>query len=436
MSTQDYYDILGVEVDASQRDVKRAYRKMAMKYHPDRNPGDSEAEQKFKNAAEAYEVLGNIETRAIYDQFGIEGLNGGLGGAPSFSDVSDIFSEFNEIFGDMFGFDQRRSSRPQAKRRGADLRYDLELDFDEAVFGTERKIDIPRKSPCGACGGSGARAGTEPTICENCAGKGQVQHTQGFFTLSSTCPDCAGSGRVVHDHCAECEGSGYNDETRQITVTVPPGVEDGTRLRLKSEGETGKDEGPRGDLYVFLHVEDSEVFERRGEDLHHEVSINFAQAALGCEVEVPTLGDSKTVSFEAGTQHGDTKVLEDQGIERLRKDGRGDLLVHARVIIPDNLGEEERELLQRLKTLLDDGARDYSSAVDERAREASEQGLGEASTAGALHDNDSGFDALDDSDTGSKSGGLNEPRHSENQSRARMSAASPPTSSANTLHDI
>ncbi|MGM0557571.1 MAG: DnaJ domain-containing protein, partial [Myxococcota bacterium] len=232
MSTKDYYDILGIEVDANQRTVKRAYRKMAMKYHPDRNPGDAEAEQKFKRAAEAYEVLGNSDKRQIYDQFGLEGLKGfcGAGGGPDFSDVNDIFSEFNEIFGEMFGFGQNRSRDKQRanQRRGADLRHDLELEFTEAVFGAQKTIEIPRQAECRECGGSGARAGTAPKPCDTCDGEGQVQHTQGFFTLSSTCPDCAGSGQVIQDHCEVCRGRGYAEETREITVSIPAGVDTGT----------------------------------------------------------------------------------------------------------------------------------------------------------------------------------------------------------------
>jgi molecular chaperone DnaJ len=368
MSTKDYYDILGIEVDAAQREVKRAYRKMAMKYHPDRNPGDADAEQKFKRAAEAYEVLGNSDKRQIYDQFGVEGLDGlrGGSGGPDFSDVNDIFSEFNEIFGEMFGFgkNRKRENKKSSQRRGADLRHDLELDFDEAVFGTEKTIEIPRHAECATCGGSGARAGTAPTPCETCNGEGQVQHTQGFFTLSSTCPDCGGSGQVIHEHCDDCSGRGYVEETREITVSVPAGVDTGTRLRLRNEGETGRNGGPRGDLYVFLDVHASQHFERRGADLHYEASLNFAEAALGCELEVPTLNGPTIVAFQPGTQFGDVKVLEAQGVQRLEADGRGDLHIHAHVTIPRELDNEERELLSRLKRSMSEERAD-SSPEDE-----------------------------------------------------------------------
>jgi molecular chaperone DnaJ len=353
MGSKDYYDILGIDTDACHRDVKQAYRKMAMKYHPDRNPGDSDAEHKFKRAAEAYEVLGNPDKRQIYDQFGLEGLDGQRAGAsPDFNDVNDIFSEFNEIFGEMFGFGRKRSKEKNSGRRGADLRHDLELDFSEAVFGTEKTIEIPRHAACPSCEGTGARAGTAPQACATCDGEGQVQHTQGFFTLSSTCPDCGGAGEVIQHQCPDCSGRGHIEETKEITVSVPAGVDTGTRLRLRNEGETGRNGGERGDLYVFLEVRPSERFDRRGEHLHYEASLNCAEAALGCDVEIPTLEGPATVTFEPGTQFGDTKILSGKGVKRLDDDGRGDLHVHAHVTIPEELDEEVRELMTRLNRLM------------------------------------------------------------------------------------
>ena len=346
MTERDYYEVLGVTRDASESEIKRAYRTLAMKYHPDRNPDDPAAETKFKQAAEAYEVLSDPDQRQLYDRFGHEGVKGqGQGAGPGFRDVNDIFSEFGDIFGDMFGFGARRS-RSEGRQRGADLRYDLDLDFDEAAFGTTRTITIPRHSECNRCEASGAEPGTSPTTCPTCNGQGQVQHTQGFFTLSSTCPQCNGSGELIEEPCERCEGRGIIEEEREVTVKVPAGVGNGTRLRLRGEGEAGRNGGPRGDLYVFLHVEPSELFERDGADLHYWVEIPFVGAALGCDMEVPTLSEKRTVHFDAGTQYGDTRVLDNEGIQQLGSSRRGDLVVHADVRIPTDLTDEQRRLLE------------------------------------------------------------------------------------------
>lgn len=344
MSKRDYYEVLGVSRDVGERELKKAYRKLAMEYHPDRNPGDNEAEVKFKEAAEAYEVLNDPEKRKIYDRFGHDGLNGRQGAG--FSSVDDIFSQFGDVFGDIFGFgrSQRRRGGPS---RGADLRLDLELEFEEAAFGTSREVEVPRHSTCGTCEGSGATPGSEAIVCGACQGRGQVHHSQGFFTLSSTCPECRGSGKIITSPCEDCDGSGLVEEVREVNVKIPPGVDDGTRLRLRGEGEAGQKGGPRGDLYVFLHVKPSDIFVREGANLHLEAEISFVQAALGCKLEIPTLEEPTTVTIEPGSQFGDTIVLDDQGIQSINRPGRrGDLVVHLKVRVPTKLNKKQRELLE------------------------------------------------------------------------------------------
>lgn len=347
MSERDYYDVLGVSRDADAKQLKKAYRKLAMKFHPDRNPGDTEAEQKFKEASAAYEVLSDPQKRKLYDRFGHEGLRGaGGGGGPGFHSVDDIFSQFGDIFGDMFGFGGGQRRGRGGPRRGADLRYDLELTFSEAAFGTTKKLEIPRHVDCETCGGSGAKPGTSATTCKTCQGRGQVHHRQGFFTLSSTCPHCQGSGEKIDDPCSECNGAGKTRVDREVEVTIPAGVDSGTRLRLRNEGENGSPGAPRGDLYVFLHVEENETFERDGADLHLKQEISFVQAALGCEIDVPTLEDERTVTVKPGTQYGDKKVFKNEGIARLQGSGRGDLIVHFDVTVPTKLSKKQRELLE------------------------------------------------------------------------------------------
>jgi molecular chaperone DnaJ len=352
MTKCDYYQILGVSQDAGESDIKRAYRRLAMKHHPDRNPGDPEAETRFKDAAEAYEVLSDSEQRQIYDRFGHEGLSGQSGGhgAPGFHDINDIFDEFGDIFGDMFGFGARGSER-RSPSRGADLRYDLDLGFDEAAFGTTKNIAIPRHSECDPCEGSGAQPGTHANTCPTCQGDGQVQHTEGFFTLSSTCPECNATGELIEEHCQACGGKGIVEEERKVAVKVPAGVDNGTRLRLRGEGESGRGDSDRGDLYVFLHIDPSDLFEREGADLHYTAELSFIQATLGCEIEVPTLDDSQIVAFEPGTQFGDTKILDDEGIQQLGSSRRGNLIVYARIQTPTELDDQQRKLLEEFARL-------------------------------------------------------------------------------------
>lgn len=348
MSKRDYYAVLGVSRDVDERELKQAFRKLAMQYHPDRNPDDAEAEAKFKEAAEAYDVLSDAEKRSLYDRFGHDGLRAGMGGGAGpggYSSMDDIFSQFGDIFGDVFGFGRRRN--PDGPRRGADLRYDMNLLFEEAAFGTEKRIEVPRHVHCNTCSGSGAKAGTQPVSCSMCNGRGQIHHSQGFFTLTSTCPQCQGRGKYVAERCADCSGQGRVQEVREVSVKIPAGVDGGTRLRLRAEGEVGANDGPPGDLYVFIEVSPSKVFERDGADIHCELPISFVQAALGCEIDVPTLGEPKNVTIKAGTPHGAKLVLKGEGIARLTGSGRGDLVVHVAVEIPSKLTTRQRELLEQ-----------------------------------------------------------------------------------------
>ena len=353
MDKRDYYDVLGVNREVDERELKRAYRKLAMQYHPDRNPGDSEAEAKFKEAAEAYEVLSDGEKRGIYDRFGHDGLNGRMGGGGAgFGNVEDIFSQFGDVFGDFFGFGRQRS--PNAPARGADLRLDLKLEFEDAVFGATREVEIPRHVPCGTCDGSGAKPGTEKKTCSMCAGRGQVHHSQGFFTLTSSCPQCQGAGQVIADPCDTCSGQGLVEEIREVSVKIPPGVNDGMRLRIRGEGEAGQRGGPTGDLYVFLHVKPSDVFERVDADLHLKAEISFVQAALGCELEIPTLEGTTTIKVPAGTQYGDVETLRGEGIQVVNRPGvKGNLHVHFIVQIPKKLDGQQRELLEKYAEVSD-----------------------------------------------------------------------------------
>ncbi|HEY1558295.1 MAG TPA: molecular chaperone DnaJ [Kofleriaceae bacterium] len=354
---RDLYEVLGVERGASQADLKKAYRRLAQQYHPDKCPGDTTAEDKFKEAANAYQVLSDDEQRGLYDRFGVDGLRrgggGGGGGGPGFSNVEDIFSAFGDLFGDFFG--GRASGRRQA--RGADLRVDLELAFAEAVWGCTKDVKVTRDIVCGTCRGSGAAAGSKPEVCRSCGGKGQVVHAQGFFMVQTTCPQCRGAGKVVKDPCEDCRGRGVNPETSTMTVTVPAGVDDGQTLRLAGKGEPGPG-GAAGHLYVVLHVQGDERFRREGDDILTEVSVSFVKATLGGEVEVYTLDDackgSTTLELKPGTQPGDVLVRRGQGVPRVGESGRGDHVVQVRVEIPRKLSARQEELLRELATELGD----------------------------------------------------------------------------------
>jgi molecular chaperone DnaJ len=342
---RDYYEVLGVARDASVQDIKSAYRKLALKLHPDRNPGDREAEEKFKEAAEAYSVLSDSEKRQRYDAYGHAGL--GAGGGGGFDPT--IFADFSDILGDFFGFGRRT----RGPRRGADLRYDLELSFEEAVFGAEPELQIPRSESCGDCAGSGAAPGTKPSNCPACGGSGQVTFQQGFFSVARTCGRCRGTGKVVESVCKRCRGEGAVAVTRKLQIKIPPGVDHGSQLRITGEGEGGALGGPPGDLYVVLRVKEHAFFKREGASLFCEVPVNVAQAALGATLEVPTLDGGRTkVQVPEGTQSGTLLRVRGQGVPHLGGRGRGDLHVIVRVAVPHKLSGEQRKLFEQLaKTL-------------------------------------------------------------------------------------
>ena len=310
---RDYYEVLGVTRNASQKEIKKAYRRLALKYHPDRNPGDKEAEEKFKEASEAYEVLSDPEKRELYDRYGHDGLRGS--GFSGFSGVEDIFSHFGDIFSEIFGGSPFGFGRAGARRgmRGADLRYDIALEFEEAVWGCEKDIQVEKLTDCPACGGSGAAPGTRPNVCPMCHGTGSVVQQQGFFTLQRTCPRCRGQGTVVEKPCSECNGSGKVEQEKTVSVKIPAGVDSGVRLRLAGEGEPGENGGPPGDLYVFITVKPDNRWRREGSDLFVDVEISFVQAALGTTITVPTLEGDKDIDIEPGTQPGESLVIEGGG---------------------------------------------------------------------------------------------------------------------------
>jgi molecular chaperone DnaJ len=341
---RDYYEILSVERTCTDGDVKASYRKMALKYHPDRNPGDKEAEERFKEASEAYEVLSDPQKRATYDRFGHQGLSGQ--GFSGFQDVGDIFSSFGSIFEEFFGFQGGPGGGRGRARRGADLRYDLVIEFEEAVFGTEKELEFERATTCATCNGDRAEAGGKQT-CKTCGGVGQVRRSQGFFAVQTACPTCRGEGEQITKPCKGCAGRGVTMERKKISVKVPQGVDTGLRLRVGGEGEAGAGGGPAGDLYVVLHVKESKDFERDGEDLILTRRVGIAQAALGCKLSIPTLDGEKSLDVPAGVQHGHRLTLAGAGVPHLRGVGRGDLHVQIEIAVPKKLTKEQRELLEK-----------------------------------------------------------------------------------------
>jgi molecular chaperone DnaJ len=350
MST-NYYEILEVPESASAAEIKKAYRKIAMKYHPDRNQGDKESEEKFKDAAEAYEVLGDLEKRKIYDRFGIDGLrDSGFGGGPG--NVNDIFSHFGDIFGDLFGFSGQQSRGPGGPIQGSDLRYDLNISFMEAVHGVEKEIEITKPETCWTCEGSGCRPGHKPETCPTCQGRGQTIRNQGFFSVSSTCPACRGEGQVVTDPCNDCDGKGLNQKKKKVSLKIPAGVDNGSRMRLTGEGEGGRLNGQAGDLYVFLYVEPHEYFQRDGNDIYLEMPISISQATLGCKPMIPTIHGEQSLKIPGGTQTGQRFTLQSKGVKSLRGgSGQGDMIVIIRTVTPGNLTDRQKELLEEFDSI-------------------------------------------------------------------------------------
>jgi len=349
MSKRDYYEVLGVSRTANDTEIKSAYRRLAIRFHPDKNPGDASAEEKFKEAAEAYAVLSDTEQRHRYDRFGHAGVSGAAGqswGAPGFGGIEDIL-------GDLFGFSDvfgggRGGSRRSAAQRGADLRYDLEITLEEAFKGMTAQLRIPRLESCETCSGKGAAPGTEPENCSNCGGTGQVRYQQGFFSVARTCQPCHGSGRVIKTPCEECRGAGRIEREKQMEVKIPAGVETGSRLRVQGEGESGTQGGPSGDLYVVIHLAEHERFERQGSNLYASQPLTFAQAALGSDVYVQTIEGEEKIKVPAGTQTGTVFRIKGNGMPVLGGRGRGDLFVAVSVVTPTSLTREQRKLLEQL----------------------------------------------------------------------------------------
>jgi len=349
MSKRDYYEVLGVTRTATDQEIKSAYRRLAVKYHPDKNPNDATAEEKFKEAAEAYSVLSNDEQRKRYDRFGHAGVSSGAGagawGAPGFGGIEDILGDLFG-FGDVFG--GQRGGRRTSAQRGADLRYDLEISLEEAANGMTAQLRIPRLEACETCKGSGAAAGSQPESCTTCSGTGQVRYQQGFFSVARTCHVCRGAGRVVKNPCADCNGSGRVEREKQMEVKIPAGVETGSRLRVTGEGEAGTQGGAPGDLYVVIHVAEHDQFERQGNNLYEAVPVTFAQAALGAEIMVKTLDEEEKLKIPMGTQTGTVFRLRGKGMPILGGRGRGDLFVSVTVVTPTTLTREQKRLLEQL----------------------------------------------------------------------------------------
>jgi molecular chaperone DnaJ len=356
VTRRDYYEILGVAREATEQEIKSAYRKLALKYHPDRNPGDKPAEDRFKEAAEAYSVLADTEKRGLYDRFGHAGVSGAGAGAGAgfdptiFADFSDIFAGLGDVFGfgDIFG-SRRRRTGPQ---RGADLRYDLEITFEESARGAETTIQIPREETCETCTGSGAAPGTTAETCSQCRGSGQLRYQQGFLTVARPCPNCRGTGKTIAKPCASCRGAGRIGRERKLTVKIPAGIATGQRLRLYGEGEHGSAGGPAGDLYVVVHVQEHSFFHREDDDLYCELPIAFPTLALGGTVRVPTLDGREELNIPSGTQPGARFKLRGKGMPNVSGRGHGDLHVIARASVPKKLSKEQKQLLEELARTL------------------------------------------------------------------------------------
>jgi molecular chaperone DnaJ len=354
VSKADYYQVLGVSRDASDQDLKSAYRKQALKYHPDRNPGDHTAEEKFKEASEAYQVLSDSDKRAVYDRYGHAGLNGqGFAGGP-FGGAVDISDIFGDLFGEMFsmGGAGRGAGRASRQQRGDDLRVDLTINFEDAIFGVETEVKIRRLESCATCKGSGSASGRGQTVCNHCQGRGQLRFQQGFFSVARTCAACSGTGSVIGDPCTNCRGEGRATAEIKLNVKVPPGVEEGTRIRYAGEGDAGRAGGPKGDLYVILSIRPHDFFERHGQDIYCVIPISFPQAAMGAEFEIPGIDGPVNIKVPEGTQSGRELRVRGRGVPYLNEKGHGDLIVKIVVQIPRKLNRAQRELVAKLAETL------------------------------------------------------------------------------------
>lgn len=349
--SDDYYEILSVSRNADRGEIKKAYRKLAMKYHPDKNPGDREAEEKFKSCTEAYEVLSDENKKRVYDTYGHEGLkNSGYQGPGS---ADDIFSSFGDIFGDLFGFGSggRTRGRPDGPVNGNDLRYDVEITFMEAVHGVSKEVQLSKRETCWTCEGSGSRPGVQKQTCQTCGGRGQVVRSQGFFQMSSTCPQCRGEGSIVTDPCNDCSGTGLVEKAKKVSLKIPAGVDTGARMRLRGEGEGGRKGGAAGDLYVIVHVHEHEFFKRDGDTIYCKFPVSMVKAALGSIVEIVTVNGKKSIKIPAGSQSGDLFTIKNEGVTSLRGYGKGDMVVELQVLTPTDLCEEQKEVLRNFETL-------------------------------------------------------------------------------------
>jgi molecular chaperone DnaJ len=366
VNKRDYYEVLGVERNAEADALKASFRKLAVQYHPDRHPHAAEQERKsmeerFKQAAEAYEVLSDPQKRAAYDRYGHEGVAGAAGRSNPM-DSGDFSSLFGDLFEGFFGMDLGGSRQG---RRGSDLRYDLKLTFEEAAFGKEVTLEIPALRSCGTCGGSGAKPGSKPVVCRQCGGRGQVVYQQAFMRVATPCGQCHGTGKVMEQHCADCRGEGRVRHSKTVRVSIPPGVADGIQVRVRGEGESGRSGGGAGDLYVLIHVEPHSIFGREGDDVVYDLPITFGQAALGTEMEVPTLEGKARLKVPAGTQNGKVFRIKGKGIQSLHGRGRGDQLVSIAVEVPVKLTAKQKELLEEFEKISDAAANPlYRSFLD------------------------------------------------------------------------
>ena len=356
MAKRDFYEILGVNRDASDDEIKKAYRKLAMKHHPDRNPDNPKAEEHFKEAKEAYEILSDAQKRQAYDQFGHAGVDPQAGMGAGGAGMGGFADAFSDIFGDIFGGGRGGGGGRSTVYRGADLRYNLEISLEEAARGTDTRIRIPAMEECETCKGSGAKPGTQPKTCATCGGAGQVRMQQGFFSIQQTCPKCHGSGRIIPEPCPSCHGAGRVKQHKTLQVKIPAGVDEGDRIRLAGEGEHGVNGGPPGDLFVQIHIKAHSVFQRDHNDLHCEMPVSFATAALGGEIEIPTLDGAAKIKIPAETQSGKVFRLRGKGIRGIRSSGPGDLMCHVVVETPVNLTERQRDLLREFEAINDKDA--------------------------------------------------------------------------------